>query len=429
VKSATTLAKKRAYEPIRAGSVEVKLYTFRRGKRAVYAIASYLEKGKGRTMKQFADYDDAKAFGRATAERLAHGQRKVLSLTDEDAFIYERAQGILRGIGYPLDVVARDYVDAVDTLGDAKKLKEAVEYYVKHCVKITQKDVPDVVTELLESRAGTSGRHQKDLRLRLGRFVEDYTGPIGHLTQPDLALWLAKLGLSSRSHNNYRGALLLLFRFAQKRGYLAEGTTAAEKTEDRSDGGEGDIPIFTPAEMRRLLNTSRRDVLPYLALGAFAGVRTAEISRLDWSEINFDSGYIEIKKSKAKTKGRRLIKMQPNLVAWLLAVRKQSGPVTPLARPEKTAGDIVCKATGSKDVSPVAWKRNGLRHSYCTYRMAVIQNEHQVSAEMGNSAAMVYSNYRELATKEDGEAWFSIFPRNLPRDFVGGNCVISTVCC
>jgi integrase len=410
MKPSETQKKKSQVELVKEGSVVVRLYTIQRKGRKVFAVASYLEKGKGRTMKQYNDYAEAKSFARATAQRLSHGQRKVLSLTDEQAFIYERAQAILAGIGQPLDVIARQYVDAVDTLGDASKLVEAATYFVKHCVKVTPQTVPQVMAELLESRAGKSDRHQKDLRLRLGRFVKDYTGPVGNLTQRDLAVWLAKLGLASRSHDNYRQALLLLFRFAQKRGYLPEGRTEAEKTETRGDGGDGDIAVFTPTEMRRLLTASRKDVLPYLALGAFAGIRTAEITRLDWSEINFDSGYIEIKKSKAKTKGRRLIKMQPNLMAWLQTVRKPAGPVTSLARPEKTAADVICRVTKTKDLEPVVWKRNGLRHSYCTFRMAIVENEHQVSAEMGNSPAMVYSNYRELATKEDGEAWFNIFP-------------------
>ncbi len=410
MKSSQAPKKKSQVELVKEGSVVVRLYTIQRKGRKVFAVASYLEKGKGRTMKQYNDYAEAKEFAKATASRLAHGQRRVLSLTDEDAFIYERAQALLKGFGQPFDVIAREYVDAVDTLGDRTKLIEAATYFVKHCVKVTPQTVPQVVAELLESRAGKSDRHVKDLRLRLGRFMGDYTGPIGNLTQRDVALWLAKLGLSSRSHDNYRQALLLLFRFAQKRGYLAEGRTEAEKTESRGDDGEGDIAVFTPAEMRRLLKTTRKDVLPYLALGAFAGIRTAEIVRLDWSEINFDSGYIEIKKSKAKTKGRRLIKMQPNLVAWLDTVKKSFGPVTPRGRPEKTAADVVCRTTKTKDEVAVVWKHNGLRHSYCTYRMAIVQNEHQVSAEMGNSPAMVYSNYRELATKEDGEAWFAIFP-------------------
>jgi integrase len=231
-------------------------------------------------------------------------------------------------------------------------------------------------------------------------------GYIANVTQRDISIWLAKLGLAARSHDNFRQAIVQLSQFARKQGYLPKGTTAAEKTELKGDNGEGEIAIFTADEIRRLLKAASNEVLPYLALEAFAGIRTAGIARLDWSEINFESGYIEIKKSKAKTKGRRLVKMQPNLIQWLKKVAKTSGPVTRLARPEKHASEIIA----AKLDPAIDWKRNGLRHSYCSYRMAILQNEHQVSAEMGNSAAMIFANYRELVTKEQAEEWFSIVP-------------------
>ncbi len=43
--------------------------------------------------------------------------------------------------------------------------------------------------------------------------------------------------------------------------------------------------------------------------------------------------------------------------------------------------------------------------------MAIAQDENVVSAEMGNSAAMVYANYRQLVTKEQAEEWFAIVRR------------------
>jgi integrase len=42
-------------------------------------------------------------------------------------------------------------------------------------------------------------------------------------------------------------------------------------------------------------------------------LRSAEIERLDWAEVNFEAGLIEVKASNAKTAGRRLVTMQPNL--------------------------------------------------------------------------------------------------------------------
>jgi integrase len=395
-------------QSVTQGSVTLKIYEVNRGHRTVYSVAH--KDGGRRQLKQFGDLGTALTWASNRAKEIDRGKAPSLMLPPDEAAAYQRAKKILAGTGNALDEIAREYVDARDTLGGAVRLDDAATFYAERRLRLVQRTVPEVVEELLAARAHKSIRHVKDLRGRLGRFAREVTGHIANVTRRDLALWLRGLGLSSRSHDNFRQVLVLLFRFAQKQAYLPEGRTEAEKTEPMGDNGDGEIAIFTADEMRRLLSAAGNDVLPYLALGAFAGIRTAEIVRLDWQEINFETGYIEIKKSKAKTKGRRLIKMQPNLVAWLKKAAKTSGPVTPLARPEKTASEVIA----AKLDPAISWKRNGLRHSYCTYRYAILQNEHQVSAEMGNSPAMVFANYRALATKEQAEEWFAIVPKGKP---------------
>ncbi len=55
-----------------------------------------------------------------------------------------------------------------------------------------------------------------------------------------------------------------------------------------------------------LLHNAPADLLPFIAIGAFAGVRHAEITRLDWRDISFATSYITIDASNAKTGSRRL---------------------------------------------------------------------------------------------------------------------------
>ena len=90
--------------------------------------------------------------------------------------------------------------------------------------------------------------------------------------------------------------------------------------------------ILTVSEAARLLETATLDVLPYLAIGLFAGLRRAEIERLDWSEIDFESGLIEVKAAKSKTAQRRFVTIQPNLREWLLPLRQHKGNVIPQNR-------------------------------------------------------------------------------------------------
>ncbi len=60
---------------------------------------------------------------------------------------------------------------------------------------------------------------------------------------------------------------------------------------------------------------------------AFAGLRTAEIVRLEWPEIRFSQNVIEIKAAKSKTASRRLAPILPILAEWLFPFRKKTGRV------------------------------------------------------------------------------------------------------
>jgi integrase len=390
------------------GAVTLKVYQINRGERTVFSVSDR-DHGR-RRLRQFGRLEKALGWAATRAKELDRGKNPSVTLSNVEGAMYERAKKLLAPTGRAMDQVANEYAEARAILGEKATLKDAAIFFADRRLFIAQRSVPEVVEELLAARKHKSVAYVRDIRQRLRRLAQAMTGPISTVTRTDLTDWLRTQAGSSRNHDNFRQALVTLFRFAQRQGYLPEGKTEAEKTEARDSGADGEIGIFTPEEMRRLLAATRRDVRPFLVLGAFAGIRTAEIKRLDWSEINFDTGYIEIKKAKAKTRGRRLIKMLPNLVEWLKLDREMGGPVIRLVRPEKTAGDVVCRATKTDDQAAVTWKRNGLRHSYCTYRMAVVQNEHIVSSEMGNSPTMVYQNYRELVTQEWGCQWFSIRP-------------------
>src|SRR5207247_8917455 len=78
--------------------------------------------------------------------------------------------------------------------------------------------------------------------------------------------------------------------------------------------------IFTVDELRSLLESAQSiapDVVPMLAIRTFAGLREAEIERLDWNEVDLARGHIEVTAAKAKSARRRTVPILPNLAAWL----------------------------------------------------------------------------------------------------------------
>jgi integrase len=138
-------------------------------------------------------------------------------------------------------------------------------------------------------------------------------------------------------------------------------------------------------------------------------MRSAELIRLEWSDINFERGYIIVAKEKAKTATRRLVPIQPNLIKWLAPYRGRAGRVFVS---EHAADRTIAFANRHVD-----WPNNALRHSYATYRLAATADMARVALEMGNSPAKLITNYRELADEREATEWFSIVP-NVGRNVV-----------
>ena len=63
-----------------------------------------------------------------------------------------------------------------------------------------------------------------------------------------------------------------------------------------------------------------------------------------------------------------------------------------------------------KEEVGMIWKRNALRHSYISYRVAQTQNVAQTALEAGNTPKIIFSNYRELVKPADAVKWFAIEP-------------------
>jgi integrase len=60
--------------------------------------------------------------------------------------------------------------------------------------------------------------------------------------------------------------------------------TAAEKLKKVKLKND-DVAVFTPAEMTKILHAAPPHLVPILAIGAFSGIRMAELNRLDWSAV------------------------------------------------------------------------------------------------------------------------------------------------
>jgi integrase len=173
----------------------------------------------------------------------------------------------------------------------------------------------------------------------------------------------------------------------------------------------GSVPIFRPEDLQKVLDTACQDARPAIAIGAFAGLRTAEILRLDWREVDLDSGLIEVTAKKAKTAKRRLVEISANLKDWLILDQKSQGKVYPLGWRSYHED-----AANAAHFHSLEWPQNGLRHSFASYHLALHQNAPALALEMGQtSPRMIFDHYREVVTREEAEKYWAIRPGEISK--------------
>src|SRR5262249_46201236 len=172
--------------------------------------------------------------------------------------------------------------------------------------------------------------------------------------------------------------------------------------------------ILTVEQANALLVNAPADILPYFAVGLFGGLRRAEIERLDWSEVDFESGLIEVKAEKSKTAQRRFVTMQPNLREWLLPVRRHKGNVTPPRDSLRQLFDDARLAAGI-----IEWPDNALRHSFASYHLAHFKNAAATALELGHHDSRVtFAHYRELVKPKEAERYWNLKPAAKGRKIV-----------
>ncbi len=398
-------SKKGAPLIVKVGSAVANIYRDKNRGSARFTV-SYYDAARRRRREFYTDEASAKTAARLAATKLQNGEVSALELTNQDRSNYLHALGLLGPLKTRIDVAISEYAEARKALGASGSVLEAARFYAKHHpTSLPRKTVREVLDELLASKRADhmSERYISDLDSRIGKFAECFDRPISEITGDDMQKWLVGLKLAPRGRNNFRNNIVLLLNYARKRGYLPknQATEAAELT--KAKAGEADIEIFTPEQISTLLTHADESLILYIAIGAFTGLRTAELQRLEWSEIKLDQDVIEVTAKKAKTRSRRLVPIQPNLRAWILPHIRRQGPVCWLATINQKAYDF---ARGLK----IAWPQNGLRHSYASYRLADIQDAAKVALEMGNSPQMVFQHYRELVTPADAKKWWAIAP-------------------
>jgi integrase len=385
--------------------------------------------GGNRRRELSADLGALRDRAKEIAEDIDAGHPESTSLRKSERDEYIGSRGVVEPLGVSLLVAATHFAEAFKILGGDLIIEAAREYARRHFEKLEPKLVSEVVEAMLleKRRDKRSDRHIETLAGHLLRFAETFKQNIDTVTFQDINLFLDSLTkgnppvpVSNRTRANYANSIVTLLEWAKLHNHVLEDSTDAKKVSRFETDEDGPIEIYTPAEIGAFLSKADSKLIPFLAIGAFAGLRSSEILRLDWADVRLENGdpCIVVQKGKVKKRGksRRIVPMSENLRKWLRPHTKEGGLVWPFSKPylyemlrelapeaEKVIREKNPKAT-------LEWKPNALRHSCISYRVATIKNVPQVALESGNSPQVIDSHYRELVTDADAKAWFAILP-------------------
>jgi integrase len=299
-------------------------------------------------------------------------------------------------------VAVEEHAQAVKRLCKVT-LREVVDYFLSH----HRTDVPRLmltaaadVFAASREQSGLSAHYISQCRKTIADLAKALPGKaLTDLRTADLDGWLGGLSLGAKTKNGMRTILVACGKWVENR-YLPKGASPSTDM-IRYKETKSPVSIFTPENISSLLAKADDTLKPFLAIGAFAGLRTAELQRIDWSEIDLNRGFITVAAHKAKTRQRRLVPIADNLKEWLTLYAKVSSPVFVHQRSQMAVARL---CDGFK------WEANGLGHSYISYRLAILHDTARVALEAGNSPEVIFAHYRELVRPDAAKLWFGVNP-------------------
>lgn len=311
-------------------------------------------------------------------------------------------------------------------------MTEAVEFYLSHARR--QREVVKVPVAVerfreVKDREGCSARYCRQLGVSLGalgRWLPEVA--VHEVRSESVEDWLRASGWGPKTRNNYLGDVRAFFAWAMRAG-LCSMNPAVEIAKARL--ADEEIGTLTVQQCEVLLRGAlkRPEMMGFVVLGLFGGLRPAEIQRLTWDAVDLEEGTVIVAGSQAKTRRRRVVDLCDNARAWLRCAQNDETRM-------RNEGKMICGkfwdarwrmfrramgwavGTGEKGIAEPKvravhglWPHNALRHTYASMHYAMHQDEAKLQAQMGHeSASMLHRHYRALKTRKEAEMFWGLRP-------------------
>lgn len=251
-----------------------------------------------------------------------------------------------------------------------------------------------------KSDAGLRPVYVRSLRQLLAQFSAHVgESRVDEIEPEALESFLSRFA-SPASRSSNQGRLASFFGWCRRRGYLRDSPTDRL---DRIRLEPTPPPILTVTQSARLTHEAAlhvRTLAGWLGLTLFAGIRPAEAEALTWADVDLARGLVNILRT--KNRRRRVVPLRAPAFALLSWAREEGFDLAPAPATLRRHRRALAGRAG------IAWAQDVLRHTCATYWVADGVPVHEVADYLGHSPEILRRHYREVATREQAAAFWSI---------------------
>ena len=344
-------------------------------------------------------YADGDGFRASIPRPRGKGRVRRRFTTEREAREWIRANAPAIALRDPVTAEeAAEFREAAALLPEGARLSDAARALAETSAALPDVSIADAVREFLEAKE-KAGRREATLQDYRYSLVRLPPVTFRDLTQRHVADALD--GLNPRRRNNVLATFRTFFRWAVVKRYLTTDPSAAE---DKVAIDWTPPRIYTPGQMMvlfRIAEELRPDMVPVLAVAAFAGIRISGVLRLQPDAFDFAGGVITVPGYADKLRRGYIAPLRPQLRDWLTAYPFRHWPGV-----WKSAFDRLM------DKMPFPPIRNGLRHSFASYLYAETQDVRAVASALGHLGEVetLLRSYRRLASPALAKSYFSLRP-------------------
>ncbi len=291
-------------------------------------------------------------------------------------------------------------------------------------LKVT-KTVEEAVTSFLAEKKfkKVSNSQYKNLKSKLSHFRKAFKArPIHSISVDEFSTWFQELKgqdhagkareLTDTTKGNIHRAISQFVDFCVQREWITKNFMKSVVKPRSNDPKKG---VLTPEQIQAMIDAAEGEELAIIALGAYAGLRTAEIcgnedhGGMKWEWIDFERGEILVPKEVTKKRKERIVPMNDAFREIIKkAGIKKTGPVVSLSdRRTRAMREKFTKAAKLK-----VWIDNCFRHSFASYYLALNENAATLSLWIGHKDAdTTHRFYARLVRKDMAKEYDAVRPK------------------